>query len=601
MDDKEFKKMIQECMMYKDPTGIKKLILEDKYNQEDQFWELLGILGEGVSEDNYNASFGFFDACEHCLKYLVRVGNPKELLLALLEQGDTLNDPIRFQTYLQLIQEVLLRLPSKRVYSLELSLETLHEVIRNLELPANLDLEGEERRAQDLDPDVDKINRYLLVYIDFLKNFKDESLKEQDKNGPKPGTLYRKYLNTALLRLLNHPLVYFDLTVHSVNERVVRSNSRVAAERISYLLCELNTDIVELIEECLENKENIKRLQARGSIDEVEVPESTPMLSLACLSYLMYRESVIDLKCSCLYSCQGNLENNLVFVLELMKHQKSGVHAKGVMLLNSLIQQLDKSTSLGYEDLDRPEYFQIFDAMFDVMVHSPVRETRRSCVGILESLIKVFDMKARYQIYVKIFGTLKHSGVYGHCVHLFKNQLEEVLNAAETGSKELELFCGLNLKKVLLLVTSLPDDSATDMVEHSDRLIADLNLIRYLVLRDPPSKNRTGFWNYFPILEKDFLKPVQVGLDMSKGHYKCELVGLESGKVEKSENKDVEMSVSVAGFSLPKMDKVQKMEILKQALNTLDLMTSLFVRVTELIDQKKREKKEPIPCNGENV
>ncbi|XP_053401771.1 glomulin-like isoform X1 [Mercenaria mercenaria] len=586
-------KLIRECISYKDPIGVKKLILEDKFNEESEHWELISILGECINKENFDACPCFVSVCERCMKYVLNVGKPKELLLALLEQADGFDDSVKFSTFLGLIEMVISKLDSNQFYSLELALETLSDCVSRLELPKILDLEGEERRAPDLDPFVDKINTDVTEYLNFLSKFVHQLTSSKDKES----VVHRKkkVLMKYLLRVLEHPLVYLDLQAKEVNGRTVKSGSVLCMEHLMVQLTSLQPRITDLINDCLKHNERLsKRKRIRLDTDEDACSESfdeepVSMLAMSCLSYLMFVEGYGQHEMPCLVTKQGIMESNLQFVFTLMKKEESEIRLKGVQLFQSLLQSLNEGTVLAYEDLDRPEYFQILDALFDIMIRCPVKDIRQQCVQIVPGYIQLFGPEARYQTFLKLFGTLKHAGSFGYCVQLFKNQMEEVIADPWTGSKTAHIFCGINLKRLFLLMTSLPEGPATDLVESSDRIIAVLNFIRYLVLKDPPQTNMTGFWDFYPHLEKEFMKPLQLGLDMSKGHYRLEITGLEEGNQSKESNEEqVEMSVSVAGFRMPRMARGQKIAIMNMALNTLDLITSLLVRVNELVEQQKK-------------
>lgn len=587
-------KLIKECISYKDPIGVKKLILEDKFNEESEHWELISILGECINKTNFDTCPGFVDVCERCMKYVINIGNAKELILALLEQADGFDDSVKFSSFLQLIEKTILKLKSNQMYSLELALETLSECVSTLELPRNLDLDGEERRAHDIDPFVEKINADISVYLSFVSVFVNQVLEDTtDKDKVSKVQKQKMVLVKYLLRVLEHPLCYLDLKTTEINGRVVKSHSRICVKRCMLLLTNLQPKVTDLINSSLKHNERItkrKRMKLDTNMDgDISDEEPVPMLALSCLSYLMYVEGFGQHTECCLITKQGIMEDNLQFVLMMMLKQESEVCRKGVLLLQQLIGNLNEGTVLTYEDLDRPEYFQILDAMFEIMMHCSVKDLREHCVRMVPSFIQLFDHEARYQISLKLFGTLKHAGALGYCIQLFKNQMEEILNDPWTGSKTAHIFCGINLKRIFLLMTILPDGAATDLVENSDRIIAVLNFIRYIVLKDLPKTNLTGFWDFCPHIEKEFLKPLQLGLDMSKGHYKLEVTGLEDGNKSKASNEEqVDTSISVAGFKMPKMARGQNIAIMNQALNTLDLITSLLVRVNELIEQHRR-------------
>ena len=591
MDSEGKLKAITDCIEQKDHETIRKLIIQNEYDDENNFWELLSILGACLTKNNFDKYGEFFEACESCMVYIVDKGNPKELLLALLEQTDGFNETIRFQTFLQLIQRTILRLPSKQSHSLEMALETLAECVRNLELPKSADLEELEPRAHELDPKVENINQTVLAFLDFMVPFVEQvSGGKKDKFEAGNVEKHIETLMKYLLQVLKYALIHLNLTYDSKAERPVKTDARICTEKLMYMITKICPNIHSAIETYKDRNEAFNRRVKEGgeiSDDDLFGEGLVSELSLACLVYLVHAEGLGIMGYPSLFSHQGVLELNLPWIVLLMKQAEVEIRRKGVLLLENLINNID-SFHLTYSDLDRPEYFKVLDSLFDIMVHCSDRAVRQLCVKVLPNFIQMFNFDARYQIFEKIFATLKHSGAYGFCVQLLKNQMEEIL----TGSVSVDgNFANLKLKKLMFLITCLKDGPATDLLENSDRIISVLNFLRYLILRDAPGVNKTGLWSFYPELETKFIKPLFTGLDMSQAHYAEELKGLENKTSKVKDNEDVEMSVTVAGFKMPKMERGSRIEVLRQALNTFDVIRSLVVRVEELADQQRKADK----------
>lgn len=592
MDDCEERlSQIRECILYKDPIGVKKLILEDKFKDESKFWELISVLGECVCRENFNTAPGFLEVCERCLRYIINVGNPKELLLACLEQADTFEDSVKFQTFVGLIKTCILKLPCKQLFSLEVALETLSDCITKLEVPEGLDTD-EENNAMELHPEIEKANQFLTAYLDFLTPFAEQVEYTKPTDNREDTLKQREFLAKYLLKVLEHPLVLLDLSMkEGISGLTVKPDARVSAERAVILLLKVNKTVYTIIDTCLKHNEQVQQKLRMKSQDFAADLEQVSNLSLSCLEYLSLVENVAELGHPCLVSKLCLLQISLPLLLSLISRPESEPKKKGVALFQALLPHKLDVKILSHEELGHPEYFKILGSLFQIMIHCPMKTLRQECVQLVPRFIQLFEDIGRYQMFVKLFGTLNHPGAVGYCIQLLKAQLDEILSDQWTGSKSAHVFTGLNLKRLFLLVTSLPEGAATDLVENSDRIISVLNLIRYLVLKDLPKENMTGVWDFIQEIERDFLEEVQTGLDMSKGHYQMEVAGLEEGNKTKAANEeDVEMSVTVAGFKLPRMARGQKIAIMKQAINTLDLITSLLVRVNELIEQQSKLK-----------
>uniref|UniRef100_A0A4X1U5B5 Glomulin, FKBP associated protein n=1 Tax=Sus scrofa TaxID=9823 RepID=A0A4X1U5B5_PIG len=144
-------------------------------------------------------------------------------------------------------------------------------------------------------------------------------------------------------------------------------------------------------------------------------------------------------------------------------------------------------------------------------------------------------------------------------------------------------FTGPQLVSLLHLVLFLPEGAETDLLQNSDRIMASLNLLRYLVIKDNENDNQTGLWTELEKIENNFLKPLHTGLNMSKAHYEAEIKN--SQEVQKS--KDL-CSVTVGGEEIPNMPPEMQLKVLHSALFTFDLIESVLARVEELIEIKTK-------------
>ncbi|KAK7945329.1 hypothetical protein WMY93_001057 [Mugilogobius chulae] len=143
-------------------------------------------------------------------------------------------------------------------------------------------------------------------------------------------------------------------------------------------------------------------------------------------------------------------------------------------------------------------------------------------------------------------------------------------------------FEGLHLLPLLRSVLRLPDGPETDLLQYMDRIMESLNLLRYLVIRDKVTENQTGIWTEMYKIEDTFLKPLRVGINMSRAHYERELLITKEDK--KSKAKESSISVSVGEEQLPNMTSDTHIQALHSALHTFDMIESVLVRIEELIE-----------------
>lgn len=629
---------IVECIQHRDARTLKTYILEHKIKDGSIFWELILKIGDCVDSKTCESDPDFFDVCCRCLLYLVKVGNPRETLLALLEQVDTFIDDVKFKNFLPPIQTALLKIPSKLFHSLDITLETVSAHLRSLQLPENVQFEGEEVKLFHVDKNVVRLTDILYTYLKFLEPFVnavDVHLENLTSAARQEALVLKKHL----IRIFEHPLCYLVLT-YDLKSDQAKSDSRLCAELAMTLLAKVETDFHRLIrnsaqlcekqssseigdnkqcikeikdadlnEEEQDNDENERKLASgKGpkddTMDLVEAwkPEIHP-LALACLSYLIHVEHMGLQKYPAVYRHEYHLNFHLEIMSVLLRNTNFPVSYKGLILCKVLTELVPKN-SIHSDQIDNQNYMIVIRHLIHIMIRCPVRDHRVLATNIFPTMISRFQDGGRYQIYQNILSSCEQSGLKGYLVTIVKNDICDSLKNAGSqgvageaqakgpgGPRSLlpECFSGKKLERLLKLVLHLPEGETTDMLENSDQIISSLNLLRFLILADPPASNLTGFWNFLPVIDKDFISPLRRGLDLSRAHYILEQDRILSGKaVESRSGNDPELSLTVAGLTLPMMEEKEKAELIGLAINTHEVMLSLLGRVSELLDQQKR-------------
>lgn len=592
-------KQIKECIKFKDSKGLKTVILEHKLKDQSVFWEIASELTASLTEENLEQSEYFFETCQRCMNYIIENGNPKELLLAVLEQADCFKDDQKFKCIMESVQKILLKLPNKRHHSLDITLGTLSAHIEAIPKPKDHNLDHDERKLLEMDSSVMRATDVVLCYLEFLRPFVEEvSVRNPTVSFSKTSPqvqLLMKYL----LKVLTHPLYYLDMTFQpKEQEEREKSYSRVCAERLMDLLTQLCPNLFALIEDEIEKRTLRARLKEREreeKEDENEMEEDNddnvkdwkedkliPEKSLACLSYLVLAEGLGLDNMPCVYNHKFMLRFNLSFIKSFLEDPHSIVKLKGVLLLEKLMFVIPPMTFTHYE-LDNDYYKDILNLLISTMTHCQNKDIRKSCVPIYANFFGLFSFQGRHRLYETVFNTCKHSGVVGHTLSLYKEQVDSLL---KQGVSSDNIFLGKNLIRIFKLVSIIPDGETTDLLENSDRILSVLNFIRYLVLRDKPATNQTGFWDLFPKLDKDFFGPLRQAIILSKGHYNLDLEDVRKGNPLPTEH--TEFSVNVGGERLGGVSREQQLQVIESALNTFDMMDSILSRTIELADSQKR-------------
>uniref|UniRef100_A0A5F9DRN3 Glomulin, FKBP associated protein n=1 Tax=Oryctolagus cuniculus TaxID=9986 RepID=A0A5F9DRN3_RABIT len=123
------------------------------------------------------------------------------------------------------------------------------------------------------------------------------------------------------------------------------------------------------------------------------------------------------------------------------------------------------------------------------------------------------------------------------------------------------------------------------------RIMASLNLLRYLIIKDNENDNQTGVWTELGKIENNFLKPLHTGLNMSKAHYEAEIKNSQENSQAIQKSKDL-CSITVGGEKMPNIPPEMQLQVLHSALFTFDLIESVLARVEELIEIKTKSTSE---------
>lgn len=244
----------------------------------------------------------------------------------------------------------------------------------------------------------------------------------------------------------------------------------------------------------------------------------------------------------------------------------------------SLVQVED--SSLPADLLEIKAFLTVPQNLIKVMTICPKHELRTKGLKVFQLSIDKFNTEAKYRFFQYMLKTSNHSGVEGYIIKNIKNQIDIALQPGNGNA----WFEGVQLLPLLRNVLSLPDGPETDLLQYLDRVMESLNLLRYLVIRDKVTENQTGIWTELYKIEDTFMKPLRVGLNMSRAHYERELQNTMETKKNKA--KESVISVSVGDEKLPNMTPESQVQALHSALHTFDMIESVLVRVEELIEVK---------------
>ncbi|XP_054068398.1 glomulin isoform X2 [Rissa tridactyla] len=507
------------------------------------------------------------DKREHCLKILDQLAqlcNPKELFLGLLEQIEQTSGEQVCQTVmllLQPLQTVLLKLQNKKAYSVGLSLAMIMNQLTPLPVPYT---------KQQIQEDKLGLCQCCNAVVDFAKPFVSEVVKNMEKSSEYNDMELKEELLKFCMKSLKYPLLTAQLEqLEGIEEHPFR---RFATEIIDILW-----NIRELIPLVFLHRKGKSPHWENQEFADIEQKNSAE--SLACLSYLMFVQR-FGIDCfPMVFSPSYLLQCNMTHIEVLLIRTEESMLSKGLDLFESCLLRMENN-SLLHQYLEFRGFINVPQVLVKVMTLCPIEHLRKKSLNILQLFIDKFDAEGKYTLFRCLLKTSNHAGVEGYVIKNIKDQIHLSLMACDN-----TWFTGQHLISLLDLVLLLPEGAETDLLQNSDRIMASLNLLRYLIIKDCESDNQTGVWTILPKIEQNFLKPLHVGLNMSKAHYEAEIKNKKENRREAHSSNTV-CSLTVSGEKMPAMTTEMQLQVLHSALFTFDLIESVLSRVEELIEVK---------------
>ncbi|KAJ8357537.1 hypothetical protein SKAU_G00203310 [Synaphobranchus kaupii] len=526
-------------------------------------WNLLGPLVQVLLKKEE-------ESLPHCLgilTHLLEVCSPKELLVGLLEQveeahPDTIADTICL--LLQPLQTVLLQLASKKASSVGMALSTLLAQVSRLPVPYTEEQEEADQYG---------LCRCCAALLSFVRPFVEEAAKGL-ADGSAPDDELRSELLKFCMKSLNEPLLQAQLR----NDLDVPESTplRDFAVEILAILRRIGEHLPDLLFRHL-----LKKKEEPGFLEEdVRYPKD----SLACLAYLLYVQHIAMEIFPAIFSPVFVLQCNMDHINILLSRTEESRVAKGLELYEKSLVRVEDS-SLAVDLLELKSFFSVPQNLVKVMTLCPIQHLRTKGLAVFQLSIDKFDTEAKYKFFRCMLKTSNHAGVEGYIVKNIRNQIDYALKPGNGNA----WFLGTHLMPLLRLVLLLPQGPETDLLQGLDRVMESLNLLRYLLIRDKEWENETGIWSELYKIEDYYLKPLRVGLNMSKAHYEAELKNTkESRRVKAKELRESApvCSLTVGNEKLPNMTPEMQIQVLHSALCTFDLMESVLARIEEIVEAK---------------
>ncbi|XP_054994484.1 glomulin [Sorex araneus] len=500
------------------------------------------------------------------LDLLVKLCNPKELLLGLLElieepSGKQISQIILL--LLQPLQTVIQNLRNNKSYSVGLALSTLWSQLSLLPVPYT---------KEQIQTDDYGLCQCCLALIEFTKPFVEEVVNDKENS------LENAKLKEELLKFCFKSLKCPLLTAQFLEQTEEAGNDplRCFASEIIGFLSAIGYSFPKMIS----NHGRKKRIWNYLEFEEEEDKQLAD--AMASLAYLVFVQSISIHQLPMVFSPLYLLQFNMAHIEVFLQRTEESVFSKGLDLLENGLLRLEDN-SLLHHYLEIKSFLTVPQSLVKIMTLCPIETLRRKGLAMLQLYINKLDSQGKHTLFRCLLNTSNHSGVEAFIIQNIKNQTDLSLKTPSNS----KWFTGPQLISLLDLVLLLPEGAETDLLQNSDRIMASLNLLRYLVIKDNEKDNQTGLWTELGKIENNFLKPLHTGLNMSKAHYEAEIKNSQENNQEVQECKNL-CSVTVGGEEIPNMPPEMQLKVLHSALYTFDLIESVLARVEELIEIKTK-------------
>ncbi len=559
---------------------------------ENNTWDLIPLLIDPATSEHVRTCPQLINTCSKLLAEKVAViGKPKEVLISLIEQCEHYKDIVKLKHCLPALNTSLLRLDLKAAsLTWDWALAVIVEQVANQELPVLPELEGKERMTLDEDKVYFELVESVLEVTNLLESLKNKLLGDfpaaassaaNEDEGKR--NLCRGHLIWASIRLMSQPLSVLNTT--ELDD--FKPAARVALDKLTMILVDFTVNPVQIME-FKEFCNNYSKRKLFTDEDDAHVLELEQQWSVG---NGVYYQSLIELQmlARVLPMCYDHIflfHANLKAILLMVKFNLGDAASyylrveKGLKLAMALISKLPKKC-LSADRLDMQKHTDLITSLHQVLVFNGVKEVRQLAYKVYDAYYDLFDAAGIYRLSLMVLDKANHSGLIGHTIGKLKNVLVANLNLNDKDSSE--ALSGLKLQRLVMKFCHLSNGPETDLLEVSDEVMASLNFLVCIFLRD--KEDRLGLGVLKTDLKTDYLKPLAEGLAFSRAHYKEKLTDSEFNKNNNVDQTGSDVTVTVGGQPLPEMTSQQLKEVITSALNTFDMMECVLSQLNDILGQ----------------
>lgn len=351
-------------------------------------------------------------------------------------------------------------------------------------------------------------------------------------------------------------------------------------ERLTSIICKGSSNLIDLIEFDL-IKQNFKK-DRFSSIKEQE--KDRWKSAIGTLFYIIFDDSAqTDEKCKqgfvnylpFVYLPNHLFNSLLPSIVVLIREEQNYLSVHKGIRLGLLLTERIALGSMSKDELQMQVHSDFLKNLIKIVTYSTCEEIRKLAYHLFEKYYGLFEANtARHRLVNQLLDTVNQSGFLAQIIVKIKDTVLYQMNVRDNKDKE---FLGHNLKIMIKRICVLKHGAETDILEVSDEVMASLNFLICVMIRDKSMKI-TGIWDLKDELISSYLKPLKTAIDISRGHY--QLKQKESRPSKDSAN---EVTLMVGGQTVPQMSPGQMTDVINAALNTFDMMECVLSQLNGVL------------------
>lgn len=395
-------------------------------------------------------------------------------------------------------------------------------------------------------------------------------------------------LLSFLISLLEHPFTLLEFKIKSENQdKHFTRNDRFAKTILTFLGILENGSLKRLFEYGFHHENKAPRDLESSDDDDVD---GLSFIGIGCLSFLTHVQGIGAEFVPVVTTGKYSLDTNMVYINALLCFNNAKVISKGLRLLIA-ISNLIETDTLDHCYIDNKEFSTLFTNMRNLMIHSEVLEIRQESVKGFRNILSRLNPRGRYRL-LRTFHKGEIQSGFAELLTLILK--DEIARSLENGVGE-SWFLGDYLASFLLenifKIPSKALQSEFGVIEHCNGLLAALNLLRFLLIKD--DMNKTTIHTIFPKLEDSFLKQLRNIVELSRARIG---VLVQDKQQEKKRGVSAQRTASdetIFNVTTPNGSKLERgslqeqLEMLQSACLTLDMIESVLARIGEIRNDKR--------------